>query len=103
MRLSISLYLRHIHVSMGHIHVSLEHMHASLGHKHVSLENADQIKLYFIMKTLDFDEMEVIVAGDDLDDFVGGLACGAAIGSLFVNPFLAFIPIAGCANYLRKQ
>lgn len=55
------------------------------------------------MKTLDFDEMEVIVAGDDLDDFVGGLACGAAIGSLFVNPFLAFIPIAGCANYLRKQ
>ena len=55
------------------------------------------------MKNLNLNQMEIILAGDDIDDFIGGLACGAALASVFVNPFLAFIPALGCYNFIRNN
>lgn len=59
------------------------------------------------MKKIGTKKLELISGGDDIDDFVGGLACGASVASILFNPFAYFIVSggwiagAGCANYLR--
>lgn len=53
------------------------------------------------MKTIEINEMEKVNAGD-FNDIAGGLACGAAVASVFVNPFMAWIPAIGCLNYINS-
>lgn len=57
------------------------------------------------MKKIELNQLEVLIGGDDFDDFVGGLACGAALASLFLpGGFITgFIPALGCANYIRNN
>ena len=47
------------------------------------------------MKKLSLEQMEVISGGDEMDDFVGGLACGAAL-------FGFWLAAIGCYNYFRN-
>uniref|UniRef100_UPI00404A2FE4 hypothetical protein n=1 Tax=Flavobacterium sp. TaxID=239 RepID=UPI00404A2FE4 len=55
------------------------------------------------MKNLELNQMVKIVGGDDIDDFVGGLACGAALAGVFTLNPMAWIPAIGCANYIRNN
>lgn len=54
------------------------------------------------MKTLEFEKMQNLTGGD-FSDFAGGLACGAAVATVIVNPFMAWIPAIGCINYLYSD
>ncbi|SEC53223.1 hypothetical protein SAMN04489761_3248 [Tenacibaculum sp. MAR_2009_124] len=55
------------------------------------------------MKQLNLIEMEIVAGGDTIDEFIGGLSCGAAVAGFLTGQFyVAWIPAAGCWNYFRN-
>lgn len=54
------------------------------------------------MKSLNIIQLEKIHGGDEIDDLVGSLSCGFAVGTLLFGG-LGILATVGCINWIRNN